>query len=756
MRGDVLLQAALAVAQLGWAVFPLHAMTTDPNGNRRCDCMNSKCDSPAKHPWAKGGFKHATTEAAVIEKYWKRWPKANIGVATGLRSGIIVFDIDPRNGGDESFAMLEAEHGPFPDTVEVLTGGGGRHLYLLHPKARELRGRSGVWPGIDIKCDGGYVIAPPSNHASGSQYEWEASSEPWGDDQVAVAAAPEWLLNELKAKGVGAEPIAGKIGEGKRNDELASLAGTLRRRGCQPDEIYAAISAVNQNRCEPPLPEDEVLAIAKSIARYAPDKAAQGIQITITPPPVNNGTVTPNVPDNPLAYPWTDLGNAELFADTFGHEWRYDHRRGKWMQWTGNWWKPDVTKVVWERAATVARMRYEAAEAVEDQDLREAGVKFARQCENGGRTKSMLERAETLPQLKVAGNNWDRDPWLLGVANGVLNLRDGVLRPGVREDYITQHVPIEYDPNADCPRFKRFLKEIFGGDTVMVDYVWRVMGYILTADVREQCMFMFYGKGSNGKSTLIKVLQWILGTDPESGYAYTISPKALQYNSGPSNQEESIAGIVGKRLLTASELSIRRFDEQRLKALAGGDMMSARFLYQEPFHFNPVAKLVLSFNSRPIVRDDSKGMWRKVRMLPFRQEFDPSLEPGLEDQLRDELPGILAYAALGTQRWLEVGLEPPAAVSAETERYREEADHLTQFIADVVVSAENQRVKAGDLYRSYSIWCDGQGITGREKLTSTTFGRRMGELYERNRTREGNFYYGIELRSHGAADRVWF
>jgi putative DNA primase/helicase len=710
--------------------------------------MNSKCDSPAKHPWAKGGFKHATTEAALIEKYWKRWPNANIGVATGSQSGIIVFDIDPRNGGDESFAMLEAEHGPFPDTVEVLTGGGGRHLYLQQPAGRELRSRSGIYPGIDIKCEGGYVIAPRSNHASGAFYEWEASSDPFDDDnQVAVAAVPEWLLQQLQEKVAVAEPIAGKIGEGKRNDELASLAGTLRRRGCSPDEIFAAISAVNENRCNPPLPDDEVLAIAKSIARYAPDQAAKDIQITISPPVINNGTVAPTVPDNPLAYPWTDLGNAELFADTFGSEWRYDHRRGRWMQWAGSWWRPDATKIVWERAGAVARMRYEAAEAVEDPDLREAGVKFARSCENSGKTKSLLEMAVTLPALKVAGNNWDEDPWLLGVKNGVVELRSGILRPGVREDYITQHVPVEYDMNAECPRFKRFLSEVTGGDKTLCDYLWRVMGYILTADVREQCTFMFYGRGSNGKSTLIKVLQWILGDDPENGYAHTLDPEALQYNSGPASQSQSLAGIVGKRLLTASEISVRRFNENRIKALAGGDRISARFLYQEPFHFQPVAKLVLSFNARPAARDDSDGFWRKVRMVPFREKFDPAAEPDLEDTLRDELPGILAYAVQGVEAWLERGLEPPAAVSAETDRYREEADHLTQFIADAIIPASGERVKAGELYRTYNIWSDEQGLNSREKLSSTAFGRRMGELYERNRTRDGIYYYDIELRS---------
>jgi Bifunctional DNA primase/polymerase, N-terminal len=191
-RPDELLQVALSYAGRGWPVFPLHTPV-----NARCSCGKRGCSSIGKHPRTPHGLKDATTDAVIIRQWWARWPAANIGLVTGEPSGLVVVDIDPRSGGDVTLEDLEAEQGPFPETVEALTGGGGRHLFYRHPRERVTSGADSLGPGVDVKADSGYVVGPPSLHASGRRYEWEVSSHP---DDVPLAPLPSWFpLEQEKA-----------------------------------------------------------------------------------------------------------------------------------------------------------------------------------------------------------------------------------------------------------------------------------------------------------------------------------------------------------------------------------------------------------------------------------------------------------------------------------------------------------------------------------------------------------------------------
>lgn len=468
----------------------------------------------------------------------------------------------------------------------------------------------------------------------------------------------------------------------------------------------------------------------------------------IVPAPPGFGGGTKELPTKPSDYPQTDQGNAELLADAFGDEWVYNYQLKKWMQWQGHWWAHDTTRVIEERAVEVARMRFDFAEEIEDEERREKIQKFARRSENDRGIKAMLSRAQAVKALKDPGVGWDSDPYLLGVENGVVDILEGTLRDGHRADHITQHLPIKYDPKADCPRFQQFLYEIMGGDVSLQNFLWRALGYTLTADVREQCLFMCYGKGSNGKSTLLHLMQRLLGDDPATGYARTLSSKALQQRHGPSSHDETISVIVGKRLVTSAELSVRAIDTERLKALAGGDIINTRRLFLEPFDFRPVCKLWLSFNSRPQVHDDSHGFWRKVHLVPFTQQFDRYAEPDLEEKLLAERPGILNFLLDGAREWHRDGLQTPAAVTAATQDYREEADLLNLFISDCVVRVPGETMRAADLFRVYKTWSLDQGLSQRETLTSTAFGRRMTERFTKKRTRSGNVYEGIQIRSN--------
>jgi hypothetical protein len=186
--------AAYFASKFGWAVFPLHWIAAG-----KCSCKRTDCGNQGKHPLVGHGFLDATRDAAQIEQWWSKWPAANIGIATGRASGLVVLDVDPRNGGDDSLEGLRLQHGPLPPTVQSRTGGGGDHYLFAYPAlAVGERIQSGKFaPGLDLKADGGYIVAPPSVHASGRAYAWEASSVP---GEVPFAAPPAWLLEGRAAR----------------------------------------------------------------------------------------------------------------------------------------------------------------------------------------------------------------------------------------------------------------------------------------------------------------------------------------------------------------------------------------------------------------------------------------------------------------------------------------------------------------------------------------------------------------------------
>lgn len=167
------LLAALKYGERGWPVFPIHT----PLDDGTCSCNRVDCSSIGKHPQTLNGFKDATTDETQIRKWWTWWPNANIGIATGEPSGLVVLDVDPRHGGSKSYAELEQEHGPLPKTLVSLTGGGGKHIFFEHPGRRIKSASNVLGPGLDIRADGGYIVAPPSRHASGKIYRWEVASD---------------------------------------------------------------------------------------------------------------------------------------------------------------------------------------------------------------------------------------------------------------------------------------------------------------------------------------------------------------------------------------------------------------------------------------------------------------------------------------------------------------------------------------------------------------------------------------------------
>jgi hypothetical protein len=262
---------ALALAWDDIPVFPVWPIANDG----ACACGALGCQDVGKHPigaLARRGFHDATCDLCQVVSWWDRAPVPNVGMATGIQSGLVVLDVDADKGGFASLSTLIARHGALPATWIVDTGGGGRHIYFRHPGGQVKSGVGTLGRGLDVRADGAYVITPPSMHRSGHPYRWAAAGRP---DTTDLAELPHWLRTLLidaqqkpRTRSEMTEVAGGAIGEGERNATLARIAGVMRHRGCGEEAILAALLAENARRCQPPLPDDEVARIARSIASY--------------------------------------------------------------------------------------------------------------------------------------------------------------------------------------------------------------------------------------------------------------------------------------------------------------------------------------------------------------------------------------------------------------------------------------------------------------------------------------------------------
>jgi len=263
-----LLEVALDYSKRGWRVFPLHSPTVD-----KCSCGSPVCKSVGKHPRTTNGLKDASTDPAMIRRWWERWPAANVGIATGPESGVFVLDVDGEDGQASLNALVEAM-GQLPRTLRAHTGRTGPdgertgfHLYFTWPAQTNLGNSVGrLGKGLDIRAAGGYVVAPPSLHVSGLCYGWAGEAS-------AISDAPDWLIAKASrpVPDVAPMPQTCFLYEGQRNDRLFRLASAWRRRGATQDQLEHQLSVENVRRCRPPLERDEIQELAANVAHsYVP------------------------------------------------------------------------------------------------------------------------------------------------------------------------------------------------------------------------------------------------------------------------------------------------------------------------------------------------------------------------------------------------------------------------------------------------------------------------------------------------------
>jgi len=425
-------------------------------------------------------------------------------------------------------------------------------------------------------------------------------------------------------------------------------------------------------------------------------------------------------------FPQTDAGNAELIAAMFGPRLRFDHNTQRWLCWRDGKWTADCDGETVRMAKPATRIRLSAASRVGDDEKRESAVSWALRSESRYCLHAAIDLAKSTPPIADPGTHWDRDPFLLGVQNGVLDLIRGELRQARPEDRITIYSGIAFDPLATCARFERFMVEVFQGDDETISFVQRAIGYSLTGNSSEHCLFLCCGHGCNGKSTLLEIVRTILG-----GYAHNLPFSAFEL-TGRSTLPNDVAGLRLKRFVTAVETNENiRLNEGRIKALTGGDCMTARFLYKEYFSFDSTAKLWLAFNHRPQVTDNSHGFWRRIRLIPFDATFTQP-DKTLLAMLKLEASGILNWALRGCLLWQEHGLGSPPAVAVATAEYRKESDPLSEFLDEGYTVAPQAFVASAVLRADYETWLLASGAAPMDHRSLSNRLRERGFVPDRS------------------------
>ena len=452
------------------------------------------------------------------------------------------------------------------------------------------------------------------------------------------------------------------------------------------------------------------------------------------------------------SFPLTDSGNAEMIAGLFGQKLTFDHRRKTWLVWKGHRWTEDLDGEVFRLAKAAARERLNLAAQRATDSERQAEAKWALKSESQYCLKVALELAKNESPIADSGENWDSNIFLLGVRNGVVDLETGHLRAARPEDRMILNTGVQYDPAAKCPRFDRFLKEIFCGDAEMISFIWKAIGYSLTGSVSEQCIFLCQGEGANGKSTLLETLRFIFGS-----YGQSLPFSAFELNARSSTSND-IAGLASKRFATASETSeSATLNEARVKVLTGADTCTGRYLYCDFFSFDPTAKFWLAFNQKPRVNDHSYGFWRRIRLIRFPAQFEETgQDKTLAVNLRGEASGILAAAVRGSQLWQREGLGTPPAVREATSVYKKESDHFLRFLEDLYEMCPHGFVTCSELNQTYADWTKHNGET---PLRSRDFAARLrgagctdGRTSGKDRTRGWHGLIPKEIQVQYSAD----
>lgn len=757
-----------------WAVFPVFGVR-EIEGRLVCSCGAGPQCSPSnmgKHPATQHGHKDAVSLAEhgreVVERrvhaWWGARPDANIGLATGKVSGVFVVDVDVKSGdGPASLAEWWKSVGvPGWDTLTARSGSGGQHYFFTYPMdGLALPGRGGWLPSVDVKSDGGYVVAAPSRIPAGD-YRWTT-------DGVVPGVPPQALLDAIRS-GDGNLPGAGGGGgyapsiddmvmllngpsRGERNDCFFHFALKWLRQHRGDEKIVLGLLRIAWERMDDKgdFTLDEVAKAyrsargryvqqgvadedwAEALARWSqagPAGSGGGGVVDGEPPapsPLDVTSVEGGVVTAPDGFPLTDVGNSERLVTRFGDLIRHTDGTG-WHVWDGSRWnRGSAEKLVEGYAEQVIRyLLVDLVPKMHERGVADEAVKrvmsFWRTSETAGRVSASVRLSAK--RVNMPFDRWDASDWILNCVNGTLDLRDGSFYEHRKNDYLTKLCGAVWEgPDVGCPRWEAFLRRMLP-DAGLRRYVQKAVGYSLRGGVDEKVMFMLYGEGNNGKTMFTETVGALLGE------YWAVAPKSVFIGYGTKSEQHptDLAGVAGARFVTCGE-EVKPTDtlaEGRIKSMTGGNSMKARFMHQDFFEFTFKGKLWLDTNYVPKLTDFSPALQERLRLLPWTTVIPVEERRGRSEvfaEFMSELSGVLAWAVEGARLWREEGLGVPEVVSAATTEYVRDENLVAQFCEDYL--EPGGFCSARDMRNAYVYWMSEQGHDVRYVLSARNLGTAL-------------------------------
>lgn len=440
-------------------------------------------------------------------------------------------------------------------------------------------------------------------------------------------------------------------------------------------------------------------------------------------------------------YKFDDLGNSERMLDMFGHMLKFFYTEHKFLFYeNGKWCRDNFGYVEKLADCVIQQMEKEDSAGIyaENEDMQKAFKKHIKKTRSQNARKNMV--AGAMHFMPVLPEQLDRDRTIIGVKNGVLDLKTGELKPHDSKYFLTKQIPFAYHQNAEKPeKWLKFLNEIFLGDKELIRYMQKAVGYSLSGSNAEQCAFFLYGTGNNGKSIFLEMLRHIFGDYASNMQADTI----MMQNKAGNSASSDLARLQGARLVTCSETAENtRLNEPLIKQMTGDDVMTVRKLYCEEFEFHPEFKLWMATNHKPTIRGTDKGIWRRIHLIPFQLDIPANrVDRNLKYKLAKESESILKWIVEGCLLWQKEGLQMPKKVLDAVSEYRKEMDVVSKFL-DACCITGNGEVKASVLYAVYLKWA---GENTEYKMSNTKFGIEMQKKFQKVKKANGLFYTGLEL-----------
>jgi putative DNA primase/helicase len=653
-----------------------------------------------KAPLSRHGVKDATNNFAAFKRLIPEATNFNIGVATGSASGIVVIDIDPRNGGDRQFARLVKRLGPLPKTLTCDTGGGGQHYYFKLPAGGSKK--KVMAPGVDLLAEGSYAVAPPSRHVSGRNYLWVRPG-PMGQQ---IASLPDkWL--EFVRGGDPAAPAAPKtsdgdvIPEGSRNTELTSMAGRLRRAGMSQADMISALGGVNQARCNPPVGDDEVARIARNVAQYA-----------VGAEPRDEGQ---------------KLAQALLDAEFAGGSWLRHELDGRFWSWTGTHWAVAPDKILQQKILAVVNKSSSARSG-----------------------KTLVQEVFGLLQIMQARDDdmlhfASEPPNVVNVANGELWLRDdGTIkrRPHDPATGMRHVLNVSFNPKARCPQYDAAIRRIFEKaehPQTLIDFFNELVGYAIQPRRDIALIVVMVGKGGNGKTSLVRTLTELVGTN------FIHSGRVDDLDNG----RFAIGSLFGKLAFIDDDVRAgAKLPDGALKKISEAKLLTGEHKFKQAFNFINRAFPILLCNNLPSLADLSPGMMRRLQVIPFDRTFEESeIDRGLFDRIiKNELPGVLIRAL---RRWMRLKKRGRFPRSSDMMRARRDllahANPLKGFIDECCEVDPDNKVTVKEFYDAYRRWASDSGYS-MAQVRSTVKRNLEHQGYVITRRNAGITVIGLKLR----------